>query len=141
MPSQSEVWGISYLVKHVLELVLSKGTALDVLNRAQLLRHPLSILLPHWLHFLLGKLVPHTAIVSQIDLCSDYEARNPRAVVMDFGEPFLPYVLEGGWRCDTEANQEDVCLWVRQGPQSIVIFLSGGIEQSKSIWLITDPKR
>lgn len=102
----------SYLVKHVLEFVLRQSTALDVLHRAQILCHALAILLPHRLHLLLGQFLPHARVIPQIDLCSDNEAGDARAVVVDLGEPFLADVLEGCRGGDAEANEEDVGLWV-----------------------------
>lgn len=84
----------SYLVKHVLEFELRQSTALDVLHSAKVLCHALTILLPHRLHLLLGQFLPYTGIISQIDLCSDNEAGNARAVVVDLGEPFLADVLK-----------------------------------------------
>lgn len=40
-------------------------------------------------------------------------------------------VLEARRRHDAEANQEDVGLGVRKGPQTIVIFLTGSIPEAK----------
>lgn len=84
----------SYLIKHVLKFVLRQGAALDVLDRAQLLSHPLTILFSHRLHLLLCQLVLDTLIFPQINLCADYEAWNTRAVVVNFGEPLLADVFE-----------------------------------------------
>lgn len=43
----------TYLVKHILKFVLGKGTALDILDRAQVFGHSLTVLSSHWLHLLL----------------------------------------------------------------------------------------
>lgn len=102
----------SYLVKHVLEFVLRQSTALDVLHSAQVLCHALTVLLPHRLHLLLGQLLPYTRVISQINLCSDNEARYARAVVVDLGEPFLADVFERCGGGDAEADEEDIGLWV-----------------------------
>lgn len=58
---------------------------------------------------------------------------------MDFGKPFLANVLKGCWGGDGEAHKENVGLGVRQGSQSIVVFLPGGIKESECVRLITDP--
>jgi hypothetical protein len=102
----------SYLVKHILELVLRQGTALDVFDSAELLGHALAVLPPHGSHLLLSKLLPDAVIVPQIDLGADNEAGDTGAVVVDLGEPLLADVLEGGGRCDAEADEEDVGLGV-----------------------------
>lgn len=107
--------GSTYLIKHILELVLRQGTTLDVFHRAQLFGHPLAILLPHWLHLLLGQLVLDTRIVSQINLCTNNQAGNTRAVMMNLWEPLLANVFKRSWRSDTKADKEDIGLRIREG--------------------------
>jgi hypothetical protein len=51
-------------------------------------------------------------------------------VVVYFREPFLSDVLEGGRGGDGEADKEDIGLGIREWTQTVVIFLSGGIEES-----------
>ena len=130
---------MTYLVKNILQLVLGQGTALDVLNRTEFFGHALSIFPAHGGHLLLGQLVPDTGIVSQIDLGADNEARDARAVVVDLREPLLADVLEGSGGGDTEANEEDIGLRVRERSQSVVIFLTGCIEKSEGVGLIANP--
>ena len=62
------------------------------------------------------------------------------AVVVDFRKPFLANVLKGRGGGDGEADQEDIGLGVRQRAKTIVILLSGGIKQTQSVGLITDPE-
>ena len=59
--------------------------------------------------------------------------------MVNLGEPLLSDVLERRRRCDGEADEEDVGLGVGQRPQAVIIFLSGGIEETKGVWLVTDP--
>jgi hypothetical protein len=47
---------------------------------------------------------------------------------MYLGEPLLADVLEGCGRGYGEAYEEDIGLGVRKGSETVVIFLSGGIE-------------
>lgn len=58
---------------------------------------------------------------------------------MNFGKPFFSDIFEGSRGCDGEANQEDVGLGVRKRTQSVVIFLTGRIEEAKSVWLVANP--
>jgi len=90
----------SYLVEHILELELSQRRALDVLHRAELPCHPLTVLLPDRLHLLLGELVAHLWVVSQIGLSADDKTWHTGTVMVNFREPLFPYVLERCWRCD-----------------------------------------
>jgi hypothetical protein len=124
------VCGVTYLVEHVLELVLRQRTALDVLDGAELPRHALAVLFPHGRHLLLCQLLPDARVVPQIHLRADDEARHARAVVVYLGKPLLAHVLEGGGRGDAEADEEDVGLGVRERPQSVVIFLPGRVEEA-----------
>ena len=41
----------------------------------------------------------------------------------DFGRPFLGDVFETVWAVDGEAHQNDVCVGVREGPQTIIVLL------------------
>jgi hypothetical protein len=49
---------------------------------------------------------------AQIELGTDNQARDARAVVVDFGEPLFADVLKGSRRDDGEADEEDVGLGV-----------------------------
>jgi len=104
----------TYLIKHILQLELRQSRALHIFDRTQVLRHPLPVLLPHRLHLLLAELIPYLGIIPQIRLSADDQTRHAGAVVVDFGKPFLSYVLEGGRGSDGEADKKDVGLRVRE---------------------------
>lgn len=129
-----------YLVKDILQFVLRQGRALHVLDRAELLGHPISILLTDWLHFLPGKLLTDTGVIAQIGLGADDETGDAGAVVVDFGEPFFPDVFERGGRGDGKADKKDVGLRIGEGAQAIVILLTGGVEKAEGVGFIADPK-
>lgn len=57
---------------------------------------------------------------------------------MDLGKPLLSDVLKGCWRGDGETNQEDISLGVRKGTEPIIVLLPCSIEESQSVWLISD---
>lgn len=75
-----------------------------------------------------GKTYP--TILPQIDLGTDDQTRNTRAVVMDLGEPLLLDVLERRGRGHTEADQEHVRLGVAQRAESIVVLLTCRFEHN-----------
>ena len=127
------------LIENILQLVLRQGTTFHILHRPQILRHPLPILLPDRLHTLLGQLIFHARIVTQICLSADDQARHARAVVVHFGEPFLTHVLEGGRRGDAEADEEDVSLRVGERAQPVIVFLAGGVEEAECVGFIANP--
>lgn len=102
----------TYLIKHILELELRQRTALDVFDRAQVLRHTLAVLLADRGHLLLSKLFSDARVVSQVDLGADDEAGDTGAVVVDFGEPLFADVFERGGRGDAEADEEHVGLGI-----------------------------
>ncbi len=60
-------------------------------------------------------------------------------MVVNFGEPFLADVLEGGGRGDTEADEEDVGLGVGEGAETVVVFLTSGIEEAERVRFVADP--
>lgn len=102
----------TYLIKHVLELVLSQRAAFDIFHRAQVFGHALAVLAADGAHLLLGKLLAHAGIIPQVDLGTDNQAWDAGAVVVDLGEPLLANVFERGGRRDAEADEEDVGLGV-----------------------------
>lgn len=109
---------------------MGQGRALDVFDGTQVLGHTVTVLLANGLHLLTGELLTDTGVIAQIGLRADDQAGNTGAVVVDLREPFLANVFKGRRRGDGEANQEDVGLGVRQRAKTIVILLSGSIEQS-----------
>ena len=140
------VWGRSYLVKDVLESLLGQGRALDVLDSTELSGHSLTILSLDRLHLLLAKLAEYGVLVvtlllrwAQIELGTHNQARDARAVVVDFGEPLLADVLKGSRRDDGEADEEDIGLRVRERTETVVILLTGSIEESEGVGLVSNP--
>lgn len=85
-----------YLIEDILQLVLCQSGTLDIFHCAEFLRHPITIFLANRLHLLASELVPNARIVAQISLRTDDQAGDTRAVMVDFGEPLFPDVLEGG---------------------------------------------
>lgn len=82
------------LVKYILQLILRQSRTFHILDRTQLLCHPITILLAHGLHLLFGQLLAHRGIISQIGLGADNQAGHTGTVVMHFGKPFLSHVLK-----------------------------------------------
>lgn len=133
------IYASTHLVKDVLELVLSKGGTFDVFDSAQLLGHAIAVLLSDGLHLLASQLLPHGGVIAQIGLGADDQAGDAGAVVSDLGEPLLADIFEGGGGGDGKADEEDVGLRVGQRTETIVILLTGGIEETQRIRFITDP--
>ena len=50
-------------------------------------------------------------------------------------------VFKRRWRDDWEADEEDVGLWIRQRPQSVVILLAGRVEEPKRVRLAANHDR
>ena len=132
---------MTYLIENILQPELCQRRALHILHRAQFLRHPLAVLLSNRLHLLLRQFLPHSWVITQIYLCADNQAGHAGAVVMHLGEPLLPNVLEGRGRRHREADEEDISLWIGQGSETIVVFLSSRIEEAEGIWFVTNPAR
>lgn len=61
-------------------------------------------------------------------------------MVVHFGEPLLADVLEGGGGCDAKTDEEDVGLRVREGPEPVVVFLAGGVEEAERVGFVADPE-
>ena len=104
--------GRAHLIEHVFELILRQGATFDVFDCAQLSCHALAVFFLDRLHLLPRQLVAHLRVIAQIGLGADNEARDARAMVVHFGEPFLTNILKGGRRGNGKADQKDVGLWV-----------------------------
>jgi len=62
-------------------------------------------------------------------------------MMVDFGEPLLADVLEGGGGGDAEAYEEDISLRIGEGAQTVVIFLTGCIEKTEGVRLVANHYR
>ena len=93
-----------YLVKDVLESLLGQGRTLDVLDSTELSGHSLAVFSLDGFHLLLTELAENGVLLvvalllrwAQIELGTDNQARNARAVVVDLGEPLFSHVFETG---------------------------------------------
>ena len=48
------------------------------------------------------------------------------------------HVVEGGGADDGEADEENVCLWVGEGSEAVVVFLSRGIPEPETYGFVVD---
>lgn len=131
----------SDLIKNIFQLELSKCRTLHVFDCTKLSRHALAIFPLYWRHSLLRQLVLYLSIFPKIYLSTDDQAGHSRAVMVDLGKPLLAYILERSRGCDGEADEEDISLGIREGSETVVIFLSGSIKETEGVGLITNPLR
>lgn len=102
----------THLVKHVLQPLLRQSRALHVLHRSQFPCEPLTQLACDGSLLLSGKFLNHLAVVPQINLRANDEARHPRTVMMYLREPLFLDVFKRRRRGDTKANKKNVRLRV-----------------------------
>ena len=121
---------MGYLIENVLQLVLSQGGTFHVFYCTQLFGHAFPLFFSNRLHLLLSQFIASARVLAKISLGADDQARDTGAVVMDFRKPFFSDVLKGSRRCDGKADQENVCLGVRERPQTVIILLTGSVEES-----------
>jgi hypothetical protein len=119
---------------------LRQGAALDVLDGSKLLCHALAVLARDRSHTLFCKLLTNGNVVPKINLCADDKTGNSGAVMVDLGKPFLAHVFKGGRRRDREADEEHIGLRIRERPQTVIVLLPGGVEETKCVGFVADPK-
>ena len=131
----------AYLIEDVLQVPLRQSAAFDVLDSSKQLRPlpALGFLDDSPIRVVLHSL-PVVRVLAQIHLSADEEAGNTWAVMADLREPLVPDVVERGLGYNAEANEEYICLGVRERSQAVVILLSGRIEQAQGIGLVADPR-
>ena len=103
----------THLVKHVLQPLLRQSRALHIFDRPEFPCETFSHFTRHRSLFLSGEFLDDLAIVPQIDLRAEDEARHIRIVVVHLWEPLLLDVLKRRRGGDAEANEKNVCLRVR----------------------------
>ena len=92
------------------------------------------------MHALLRQLLLDLRVIAKIDLGTDDKAGHSGAMVVDFGEPFLADVLEGGGGGNAKTDKEDIGLGIRERTEAVVIFLTCGIKEAKGIRFVADPE-
>jgi len=68
---------------------------------------------------------------SQIGLAADQDDGKTSAKVLDFGDPLLLNIVQGVAGINGEADQDDVGVRVREGAETVVIFLASRIPQGE----------
>jgi len=75
-------------------------------------------------------------IFSKIEFGTDQDAGRIGSVMVDLGIPLCPDVLKRRRAHEREANNENIGLRIREGPQSIVVLLASGIPKTKADWFM-----
>jgi hypothetical protein len=117
----------THLVKHILQPLLREGRALDVLDSAELLCEALTLFRANRTLPLPGELLNDLGVVSQVYLCTDDQAGDTGAMMVDLWEPLFLDVFKRSGRCDAEADEENIGLGIRKRAKSIIILLAWGM--------------
>merc|ERR1712233_217335 len=110
-------------IEHSLQSLLGQSRALQILGSVDFLGELETLLVGDGSQLLFGQTLNGGLVLSQIQLGSDNEDRNVRAMVVDFRVPLGLDVLERGRGDDREARQEHVGLGVRKRSKTVIIFL------------------
>ena len=122
--SSSLTQSTAYLIKDILQSLLRQRRALDIHDRAQLVRQFLALRCGYGSLVLSLERLYHLGVLPKIDLSAYNDARHVRAVMVDLWEPFFFQVPERGGRSDIEAHKENVRLRVAQWAKTVVILLA-----------------
>lgn len=79
----------------------------------------------------LPELLNHTGITPEILFATDKDDGETSAEVHYFRDPLFLDVIEGIRRVYSEADEDDVGVWITEGPETIVIFLASGIPKGE----------
>ena len=131
-----KVW--THLVKYILESLLSESGTFHVLDGPELPGQPVPHVEAQRPLLVLGQLLHGGGVVSQIYLCSHQQEGSLLAMVGDLWDPFFLDIFKTRRGDHTEAHEEDVCLGIDEGPQLVVVLLSGGVEEPQGVGLPTD---
>jgi len=123
--------GSDSFIENILQSLLGECRAFHEFDCIDFLGFGHSLFVRDGCHVLFSESVDGILFFSQIELSSDQDNGGAWAVMRDLRVPFGGNVLERRGRDDGETAEENISLRVREGSQSIVIFLSGSIPESK----------
>lgn len=124
-------------VKHLFEVFLSQSRAFDIGDSFDFLSAQLRRLLGDWLLFAFVQLNEHFDIFSKVRLGPNQDDGGLRAVTPNLRYPLLTDVLEGGGAHHAEAQQEDVCVGVAEGPQLVKLVLKSNSTRTLLLLALT----
>ena len=119
--------GLGGCLEHLPHALLTLGGALQVGEGVDLLSHGPTLLRLHRLLLHLGQLLDRVGIVSKILFVANKDDGDVGTEVFDLRSPFLRDVLERVGGVYAEAHQDDVGVGVGEGPQSVVVLLTGRV--------------
>lgn len=112
-------------IKRLLQVLLCERRTLHVVCSPDLVRHALCPGVRDWLDVRLVQVDEDVHVQQKVGL-SPYENDGcGRVVGPDLWNPLLGDVVERGGVDHAEAQEEDVCVGVGQGSESIKLFLNG----------------
>ena len=126
------------VVEDALEALLGEGGALDVLVGPELAREGFPLFVVDGLSAFLLEAGDGVGVVPEVELRAHEDEGHAGRVVVDFRVPLGANVLEGRGVRDGEAEQEDVRLRVRQGPQAVVVLLARRVPETQVDGLSVD---
>ena len=115
--------------KHFPHSLLGLGRALEVAKGIDLLSHGTPFVRFDWLLLHLRKLSLCVFIVTQILLVSNQDDGNIWTKVLHLWGPLLGDIFQRVWGVYGKAHKNDICVWVGERSQSVVILLSSCIPQ------------
>lgn len=99
-------------VEDFLEVPLSEGAALYVGEGADTFHQMVRLGLRDRALIVMRQFYEHLDVIAEVTLSADEHDGSLGAVVTYFCQPFFCQIMEGCRRNDTEAQQENVCVWV-----------------------------
>jgi hypothetical protein len=123
--------GTGGVLEDLTNALVRLGGALKVLVGADLLANLLTLLGRNRLLASLPQLLNSLLVVTQILLASNEDDRQTLAEVQNLGDPLLLNVVEGVRRVDSEADQNDMRVGVRERAKTVVILLASSIPKGQ----------
>jgi hypothetical protein len=123
--------GACGMLENLTDTLVGLGGALKVLVGADLLANLLTLLGRNRLLASLPQLLNSLLVVTQILLASNEDDRQTLAEVQNLGDPLLLNVVKGVRRVNSEADQNDMRVGVRERAKTVVILLASSIPKGQ----------
>ena len=119
------------LFKYLLKSFLCQRWAFRIIHSIDFHCQIFSLFKCNWCFSLFLKLWKNSFIVSKINFSSNKDERNFWTKVLDLREPFRADILEWTLTDNTETDEKNVCSWVRERAETIIIFLTCSVMDMK----------
>lgn len=113
-------------LEHLVDVLAELGRALDESGRPVLQAYLEPRVVANWV----------LSRGPRVALEPNQDERDTRAVVLDFGDPLVERILQTDRHINAVAHEKNVCFWVAQGSEPIVLLLASSVPKGQLYYFV-----